>query len=592
MAYQLDDGLIGFGTAIDDRDYVRAMDTLSRLALSPEVRGMWQHLGTAALAAYRDGARGSDAALIVCEHCAAALGDAARAKYLHSVNMEAAKIDAADRVGAGQQHWRVKAMLALLQRDVKGAEAMYVRAGHAEEAVQMYHTMHRWTDALAVAESANLPEADDMRREYLSHLLDSGQEEEAARLKEREGNYSAAIELYLKAGMPAKAAVILRDQRALSGNVELVEQVASALERVGMSGKAGALYERLDDHERALRAYREGSAFQQAITLARRHFPEQVVALEEEWGNYLVETREVEEAVNHYVEAGNLRKAIGAALDAKQTHRAEELIDTLAPSDGAKAEQLYVRLARQAEKAKRYRDAERLFEKGRDLRAAVEMYVRAEKWDAVHSVASSFMSSRELDELFVRKAHALHSAGRLKDAEVLFVRANAIEEAAAMYRDARQFDQLTRLLEGGATPQRLKEEQIEVGRQLEKEGQQKEAEQYYCAAGEWRAALTMYEGVEMWDEAIRVAKVHGGREQANGVAFKWARSLGGEQGSKLLQNLGLVREAIEYHQKLREFPHAFELAERCLPEMLPEVRVAVLCLRRLSICFTPRRGAF
>ena len=130
--------------------------------------------------------------------------------------------------------------------------------------------------------------------------------------------------------------------------------------------------------------------------------------------------------------------------------------------------------------------------------------------------------------------------------------------------------------------QRLKEEQIEVGRQLEKEGQQKEAEQYYCAAGEWRAALTMYEGVEMWDEAIRVAKVHGGREQANGVAFKWARSLGGEQGSKLLQNLGLVREAIEYHQKLREFPHAFELAERCLPEMLPEVRVVSFRFRSVD----------
>lgn len=574
VAYNLDDGLIGFGTAIDDRNYVKAMDTLAALELTPEVRGMWQHLGTAALAAYRGGAPGSQSALVVCEHCAAALGDAARAKYLHAVNVEAAKVDATERPGAGQTHWRVKAMLALLQRDVKGAEATYVRAGHAEEAVQMYHTMHRWTDALAVAESANLPEADEMRREYLSHLLDSGQEEEAARLKEREGNYTAAIELYLKAGMPAKAAVILRDQRAVSGNVDLVEQVAAALERVGMSGKAGALYERLDEHDRALRAYREGAAFQQAVTLARRHFPEQVVGLEEEWGNHLVETREVEAAINHYVEAGNLRKAINAALDAKQTHRAEELIDTLAPSDGAKAEQLYVRLARQAEKAKRLQDAERLFEKGRDLRAAVEMYMRAEKWEQVHSVASSFMSSRELDELFIRKAHSLHSAGRLKEAEALFVRANAIEEAAAMYRDSRQFDQLTRLLQNASTPQRLKEEQTQIARQLEKEGQHKEAEHYFCACGEWRACLTMYQGQEMWDEAIRVAKVHGGRDQANGVAFLWARSIGGEQGSKLLQNLGLVREAIEYHQKLREFPVAFELAERCCPEMLPDVHLA------------------
>ena len=36
------------------------------------------------------------------------------------------------------------------------------------------------------------------------YLTDSGQEEKAAELKERQGEYVTAINLYIKGGMPAK----------------------------------------------------------------------------------------------------------------------------------------------------------------------------------------------------------------------------------------------------------------------------------------------------------------------------------------------------------------------------------------------------
>ena len=48
-----------------------------------------------------------------------------------------------------------------------------------------------------------------MRRAHFQYLLDTNQDEEAARLKEGEHDYLEAINLYLKGGMPGKAAQVV-----------------------------------------------------------------------------------------------------------------------------------------------------------------------------------------------------------------------------------------------------------------------------------------------------------------------------------------------------------------------------------------------
>jgi len=40
------------------------------------------------------------------------------------------------------------------------------------------------------------------------------------------------------------------------------------------------------------------------VDLARHAFPENVVKLEEEWGNYLVQQKQLDAAINHFIEAG------------------------------------------------------------------------------------------------------------------------------------------------------------------------------------------------------------------------------------------------------------------------------------------------
>ena len=53
VSYSLDEGLIEFGTAIDDRDHIRALNFLETLEMTGETEAMWRTLGELALNARR-----------------------------------------------------------------------------------------------------------------------------------------------------------------------------------------------------------------------------------------------------------------------------------------------------------------------------------------------------------------------------------------------------------------------------------------------------------------------------------------------------------------------------------------------------------
>ncbi len=68
--------------------------------------------------------------------------------------------------------------------------------------------------------------------------MDTNQEGKAGEVKEREGDYMAAINLYMKAGMPARAARLVTSREELASNSDLVSRIANALIK-------GDLYERV-----------------------------------------------------------------------------------------------------------------------------------------------------------------------------------------------------------------------------------------------------------------------------------------------------------------------------------------------------------
>lgn len=59
-----------------------------------------------------------------------------------------------------------------------------------------------------MADQSGHPQADLLRQQYYQWLLQTAQEDRAGAVKEQEGDYKGAIGLYLKGGLPAKAAQV------------------------------------------------------------------------------------------------------------------------------------------------------------------------------------------------------------------------------------------------------------------------------------------------------------------------------------------------------------------------------------------------
>ena len=550
-SYLLDEALIEFGTAIDDRAYGRATDILETLELSPEAEGMWQQLAAMAL---------THGDLAIAERCAAALGDVSRLRYLHRVN----KLTAANEAGAN--HWDVRSRMALLRKDVRTAEDVLLTQGKTKEAIEMHRMLRQYDEAIAVAESRGDDQAAAMRQQYYQHLLDSRQEEQAARLKEDEGDHLQAINLYLKGGLPAMAANVIKKHN-INNPPSLLESVAAALANAALHDRAGEFYERMDQLQRALDSYIKGHAYRKAVELARRAFPAQVVGLQEMWGDHLVSAKQVDMAINHYIEANAYPKAIEAALGSRQWVKAAQMVENL---DAEVARPFFRRLARHYEEAQQYDDAERFWVEAQSPQMAVEMYTKANQWEKAHKLASSYMSEREVGMLYIAQAQKLEAQGKLKDAERLYLTINEADLAINMYKKARKYDAMVRLV---ATHRKelLKETHQFLAQHLEAEGNLRDAEHHYCEAGEWLSAVNMYRSNDMWEEAIRVAKLCGGPNASKRVAYAWALALGGDAGAKLLTKLGLIEGAIDYAIESGAFDHAFELARSSCTAKLPEI---------------------
>lgn len=71
----------------------------------------------------------------------------------------------------------------------------------------------------------NHPDLEKLRRSYYQWLMETHQEDRAGEQKEREGDDIAAINLYMKAGMPARAAKVITGRDVGKPNRQLFSQI-------------------------------------------------------------------------------------------------------------------------------------------------------------------------------------------------------------------------------------------------------------------------------------------------------------------------------------------------------------------------------
>ena len=305
------------------------------------------------------------------------------------------------------------------------------------------------------------------------------------------------------------------------------------------------------------------------MDLARREFPGEVTRLEEEWGDWLMASKQVDAAINHFIEAGKNVKAIEAALECRQWAKAAGIIENQ-PRETALP--FYKRIAKHYDEARQWEEAERYYVRAGLASDAVDMYTRAGKWEAAHKVAMGYLTDSEVHVLYTKRARELEAVHKFKEAEKMYLTVKEHDLAINMYKKNRMYDQMIRLV-SLYRKDLLGETHLHLAQQLENEGHFKEAEKHYTDAKDWKSAVQMYRANDMWDDALRVAKLFGGANGGKQVAYAWAVSLGGEEGAALLTKFGLIEQAIDYAIESGAFAHAFELTRASMKSKLPEVHL-------------------
>ncbi|XP_037908543.1 intraflagellar transport protein 172 homolog isoform X1 [Hermetia illucens] len=543
--YQLDEGLVEFGTAVNDSDFGRAVTFLESLGDNPAAKAMWHNLAVISL---------EQENFRVAQKCFAALGNVSKAFFLGEMIQAADKYE--ELYGPGVKCPEVRAKMALLYSDLRAAERIYLENGDIEAALTMYKNLRLWDEAIALAERRGYSDLNKLREQQMSFLLSTEQEEKAGRALEDQEEVEKAMSLYLKAKKPARAARLAMKVPYLLNNEDLMGRVTEALIRAEQFELAGDIAQKLSRPEAALTLYRKGGAYARALELARKVSPDDVTTLEEEWGDWLVSNKQLDASINHYIEAGATEKALESAVGAKQWRKAVQIAKVL--DEPVTIQKYAPELARHLSFTGDLAGAEDLLVRSKLYKDAIELLNKHGQWERAYNIAEEYLGTEEMRDTFVNLAASLEEQGKYRDAEKVLLAINEPDLAIAMYKRLELYDSMIRLVEK-YHKDLVDSTHLHLARQLEAKGKLKNAEMHFLAGGDWKSVVHMYCGAGRWEDGFRIAKQKGTEGASNQVAYMWAKSLPVEGAARLLTKLGLLDTALGFACDSGHFDFAMDL---------------------------------
>lgn len=494
--------------------------------------------------------------LRVAQRCYAALGNASKAFYLSEMITVAEKYEAT--TGPGMQCPEIKARMALLNSNLRGAEKIYLERGDIESALEMYQKLGRWDDAIKLAERRGYSNLKELKEMQIQYLLGSGQEEKAGQVLEADGNIDEAMDLYLKAKKPVRAVQLATKIPHLLQNENVMNDLTATLIKAELFEMAGDLAEKMGNPEKALFLYRKGGTYSRALEIARHVAPDDVTNLEEEWGDWLVSKRQYDASISHYIEAGATLKALDAAVNAKQWRKAVQIAKVL--DDPQEIKKYALELSEHLAITGDLSGAQNILVRAQLYREAVELLNKNGKWEKAYEVAESYLEKQTVHDLFTELANKLEEEGKYRDAEKIYVAISEPDRAIAMYKRIEFYDAMIRLVER-YHKDLLENTHLHLARQLESKGKHKNAEVHYIAANDWKSVVHMYCGAGKWEEAHRIAKQRGGDVAANQVAYMWAKTMPIEGAARLLTKMGLIDVAINLACDASQYDFALNICK-------------------------------
>ncbi|KEP60146.1 UNVERIFIED_CONTAM: intraflagellar transport protein 172, putative [Hammondia hammondi] len=575
--------LVRLAACTREKAYSQAVQILTDVdgAWTQELKNHCRSLAEHALA---------DGFLDVAQFCYAILGDLARSRFLrnavtpakHSKKREETHEAKAPSQGPGDTQreagkpYLLKARLAVFKKQFSVAEAILSENHDVDEAIEMYRNLHMFDASIRLAVRENR-DVTQMKVQFHRWLMESGQEEKAGKAALRNGkDPELAVKCFMEGGLPFKAAGAIASNEQVSFSPTLLASVAAALSACKLHEKAGDVFRRLGDTEKAVAAYRKGASFKKAVELSREFRPAAVAEIEEEWGDWLLERHEPEAATLHFVEAGCTRKAVQACLRAKQWKTAFRFLQELRMREGEEAARPYLLdLAETFTAIGSLSEAQCCFVQAGSCGKAVRVYVEAGHTDRGLQLAAEYLSEAERKTVVEEIAQSLEEKGKLAEAEQAYASINEFDEIIALLRRHGRIDELLQRV-SLYRPELVEEMHRELGEEMEASGNFKAAEQLYIRGGLWRLAVEMYRQRRKWSDAVRVARAEG-KEAYKEVVKLLARQAVAEKGTaaacQLLLQHDLPEDAVEVALDAGDFSLSFKIAEESAKHMLETVNL-------------------
>ena len=219
----LDESLVNLSIALDDKELTKALMILENLPKNNEYKYYWKILSEISL---------EEKNLMIAQRCFAALGNFSKMKYLKNLyklkkqniiknNTNENKNNKIDNNNENKQNENeninnnnaeqktnqiiVDAKLLLIKKKFDEAKKLLLDNNLIQEAIDVFKEIHKYLDAIEIAEQYKLPESELMKKEYLNWLVANEMYDEIANMKIKEGSFIEAVKNYIQGDMQVKA---------------------------------------------------------------------------------------------------------------------------------------------------------------------------------------------------------------------------------------------------------------------------------------------------------------------------------------------------------------------------------------------------
>lgn len=250
----LDENLVNLSIALDDKELTKALMILESLPKNNEYKYYWKILSEISL---------EEKNLMIAQRCFAALGNFSKMKYLknlykvknqniieenknpenknennnngnHQNNNENNTNTANNNNEKRINQIIVDAKLLLIKKRFEEAKKLLLDNNLIREAIDIFKEIHKYLDAIQIAEQYKLPESELMKKEYLDWLNANEMYDEIASIKIKEGSFIEAVRCYIQGDMQVKAVnLIIRYKVVVDKNT--LDYLMNSLNELGLT---------------------------------------------------------------------------------------------------------------------------------------------------------------------------------------------------------------------------------------------------------------------------------------------------------------------------------------------------------------------